>query len=243
MVQAQMRKKLLNVIFIGLLASLGTTSMALKPQPSLGAERISFSLPVFGEFNLSVDSLEVFATEGKITKEFNFYAKRLDDKTLDRLQSLLQRKFELDTTAIYKQTNAPIGERFLRQIGKAIYTHPDRNGIYAIRAAILLAATDPEGLTPINVLRKFPGEEIQIDAKLIRSVIKDTSNFFSYNDSTVKAIAQIAEAEIAAQPPQDFQSWKDLRQPGDYSVRYQAISFEIERSRQTTIGFSGMPLT
>ena len=238
MIQAQTRKKLLKFIFIGLLASLGTTSLALKPQPSLGAERISFSLPVFGEFNLSVDSLEVFAKEGKITKEFNFYAKRFDEKTLAQLRQILQRKFEFSTTAIYKQTNSPIGKRFLRQMGKAIYTNPERNGIYAIRAAVLLATTDEAGLTPINVLRKFPGEEIQIDAQLIRSVIKETANFFAYNDSTVKAIAQIADAEIAAQPQTDFEKLADLRQLGDYSVQYKATTFEIERSRQTKIGFS-----
>ena len=213
-------------------------AIILKPQATLAAERISFTLPVFGEFNLSVDSLEVFAEEGKITKEFNFYAKRFDKETLATLRQLLQREFEFDTTAIYKQTNSPIGERFLRQMGEAIYTHPERNGIYAIRAAVLLAATDEAGLTPINVLRKFPGEEIQIDAGLLRSVFKETSNFFAYNDSTVKAIAQIAETEIAKQPQTDFEGLIDIRQPGDYKVQYKPTIFEIERSRQTTIGFS-----
>ena len=213
-------------------------AIILKPQATLAAERISFTLPVFGEFNLSVDSLEVFAEEGKITKEFNFYAKRFDKETLATLRQLLQREFEFDTTAIYKQTNSPIGERFLRQMGEAIYTHPERNGIYAIRAAVLLAATDEAGLTPINVLRKFPGEEIQIDAGLLRSVFKETSNFFAYNDSTVKAIAQIAETEIAKQPQTDFEGLADIRQPGDYKVQHQPTTFEIERSRQTTIGFN-----
>ncbi len=182
--------------------------------------------------------MEVFAKEGKITKEFNFYAKRFDEKTLAQLRQILQRKFEFSTTAIYKQTNSPIGERFLRQMGEAIYTHPKRNGIYAIRAAVLLAAIDEARLTPINFLRKFPGEEIQIDAQLIRSVIKETANFFAYNDSTVKAIAQIADAEIAAQSQTDFEGLADLRQPGDYAVKYRAKTFEIERSRQTKIGFS-----
>ncbi len=236
MIHSLISKKLFKITLTGLLASLGM--MVLKPKSSLAAERISFTLPIFGEFNLSVDSLEVFAKEGKITKEFNFYAKRLNEKTLDRLRQLLQREFEFNTTAIYKQTNAPIGERFLRQIGEAIYTHPERNGIYAIRAAVLLAATDTEGLTPINVLRKFPGKEIQINTKLIRSVIRETSNFFSYNESTVKAIAQIAKAEIAKQPQKDFEQLDDLRQPGNYSVQQKEIAFEIERSRQTTIGFS-----
>lgn len=237
MIQSVIARKISKIALTGLIATLG--AIALKPQATLAAERVSFTLPIFGEFNLSVDSLEVFAKEGKITKEFNFYAKRFDEKTLTTLRQILQREFEFDTTAIYKQTNAPIGERFLRQMGEAIYTHPDRNGIYAIRAAVLLAATDKEeGLTPINVLRKFPGKEIQIDAGLLRSVFKETFNFFAYNDSTVKAIAEIADAEIADRPQTDFEQLADLRQPGNYEVQYQPTTFEIERSRQTTIGFS-----
>ena len=237
MIQSVIARKISKIALTGLIATLG--AIALKPQATLAAERISFTLPLFGEFNLSVDSLEVFAKEGKITKEFNFYAKRFDEKTLTTLRQILQREFEFDTTAIYKQTNAPIGERFLRQIGEAIYPHREQNGIYAIRAAVLLAATDKkEGLTPMNVLRKFPGEEIQVDAGLLRSVFKETSNFFAYNDSTVKAIAKIADAEIADRPQTDFEQLADLRQPGNYEVRYQPTTFEIERSRQTTIGFS-----
>ena len=237
MIPGSLGKQIFKITTTGLIATLG--AIILKPQVTLAAERISFTLPVFGEFNLSVDSLEVFAEEGKITKEFNFYAKRFDEKTLATLRQILQRKFKLNPTAIYKQTNSPIGERFLRQMGEAVYPHPEQNGIYAIRAAVLLAATDKEeGLTPINVLRKFPGEEIQIDAGLLRSVFRETSNFLAYNDSTVKAIAQIAETEINKLPQTDFEELADIRQPGNYKVRYQPTTFEIERSRQTTIGFS-----
>lgn len=122
----------------------------------MAAESISFTLPVFNEFNLSVDSLEVFAEEGKITKEFDFYAKRFDEKTLAILRQILQREFELDITAIYKQTNASIGKRFLRQLGEAVYPHHQQNGIYVIRAAVLLAASDEsQGLTPINICVSF----------------------------------------------------------------------------------------
>ena len=75
MIQTTIRKKLLKTIFTGIIASLSVMSIALKPKPSLGAERISFSLPVLGEFHLSVDSLEVFAEQGTITPEFQFYAR------------------------------------------------------------------------------------------------------------------------------------------------------------------------
>ncbi|WP_233219910.1 alpha/beta fold hydrolase [Pleurocapsa sp. CCALA 161] len=223
---------------LSLFASLGVMSIALKPKPSLGAERISFYLPVFGEFQLSVDSLEIFAKEGKVTKEFDFYAKRFDRETLDRLRGLLQQQYEISPTIIYRLTNTPLGERFLRQLGEVVYTHPERNGIYAIRAAMILAASDPKGLTAINLMRQFPTEEIQIDSKLIFSLVKEANNYLAYNESTVKAIAQIAEEEITSQSQVDFDRLPDVRQPGDYGVERKAISFEVDRLRQTEIGLS-----
>ena len=223
---------------LSLFASLGVISTILKPKPSLGAERISFYLPIFGEFKLSVDSLEVFAESGKITKEFDFYAKRFDRKTLDRLRGLLQQQYEISPTIIYRLTNTPLGERFLRQLGEVVYTHPERNGIYAIRAAMILAASDPDGLTAINLMRQFPTEEIQINSKLIFSLVKEANNYLAYNESTVKAIAQIAEEEITSQSQIDFDRLPDLRQPGDYAIERKEISFEVERVRQTEIGLS-----
>lgn len=222
---------------LSLFASLGIMSVVLKPKPSLGAERISFYLPVFGEFKLSVDSLETFAKEGKITKEFDFYAKRFDSKTLAQLRGLLQQQYEISPTIIYRLTNTPLGERFLRQLGEVVYTHPERNGIYAIRAAMILAASDPEGLTAIDLMRKFPTEEIQLNTKLIFSLIEETNNYLAYNESTVKAIAQIAE-EISSQSQVDFDRLPDLRLPGNYAVKRKEISFEVKRVRQTEIGLT-----
>ena len=212
--------------------------MALKPKPSLGAERISFSIPVFGEFQLSVDSLEIFAEEGKISKEFDFYAKRFDRETLAQLRGLLQQQYKISPTIIYRLTNTPLGERFLRQLGEVVYTHPERNGIYAIRAALIQAASDPKGLTAINLMRKFPTEEIQLNSKLIFSLVKEANNYLAYNESTVKAIAQVAEEEITSQSQVDFDRLPDVRQPGDYAIERKEMSFEVERVRQTEIGLS-----
>ena len=212
--------------------------MALKPKPSWGAERISFSLPIFGEFQLSVDSLEIFAKEGKITEEFDFYAKRFDRETLNQLRGLLQQQYEISPTIIYRLTNTPLGERLLRQLGEVVYTHPERNGIYAIRAAMILAASEPEGLTAINLMRQFPTEEIQINSKLIFSLVEEANNYLAYNESTVKAIAQIAEEETTSQSQVDFDRLPDVRQPGDYAIERKEMSFEVEQIRQTEIGLS-----
>ena len=233
-----MMGKLQKLIFTSLLSALSALSIVSKPKPSLAAERISFSLPVLGEFHIGVDDLEVFAKEGTITKDFAFYAKYLDEKTLAQFREALQQKFDFDPSVIYKLTNAPIGEKFLRQLGEVVSTHPERNGIYAIRAAVLLAATDSEGLTAINVMRKFPTQKIRVDTNLVFSLIEEANSFLAYKDSTVKAIAKIAESEISSQPTTDFATVEDIRQSGTYSVRQEDRTFPINQIRQTTMGFS-----
>ena len=238
MIQITNRKKLIKIISIGLLASWGILSMALKPKSSLAAEQISFSHPIFGEFKLSVDSLAVFAQEGTITPEFNFYAQRLKPQTLKRFRQALQKQFDVSPITVSRLTNMPMGEKFIQQLGEVIYTHPGRNGLYAIRAALILAAADAEGLTPINVMRHFPTKEIQLNTNLISSVIDETANFLSYNESTIQAIAEQAQREIASEQKVNLEQLPDLLQPGSDAVNPKTMTFEIDQVRQTQVGFA-----
>ena len=208
MIQSSRRNKLLNIIFTGLLASL--MSIAVKPKPSLGAERISFYFPVLGKFSLSVDSLEVFAKEGRITPEFNFYASRFDQQTLNRFRQALRAQFDVGPAMVSRLTKMHLGEQFLKQMGEVVYTHPGRNGLYAIRSALILAAADSEGLNPINVMRHFPTQEIQLNTKLIFSLLKEANNFSTYNDTTIKAIAEQANSEAVEQKEVDFKQLPDF---------------------------------
>ena len=236
MIPTSIKKKVLNICFTGLIASL--MSIALQPKPSLGAERISFYLPVLGKFSLSVDSLATFAEEGTITPEFNFYASRLDEQTLIRFREVLRTKFEVSPVTMFRMTKMPMGERFLRGLGEAIYTHPERNGFYAIRSALILAAADPEGLTAINVMRHFPTSEIQLNSSLIFSLIKEVGNFFYYNETTIKAIADQVNNEDTNSSGLTGSQLTNLLQPGDYEVDSRTRSFLIEQVRQTNLGFS-----
>jgi predicted dienelactone hydrolase/ABC-type amino acid transport substrate-binding protein len=231
-------KKTLKRLYTGFLASLALISIALKPKPMLGAERISFSLPVLGEFDVSVDSLELFAKEGEIASDLQLYTSRLDRQTVTQLRQALQQQFDVNPATVYRLTNMAMGEKFLKEIGEVIYTHPNRNGLYAIRSALILAATDPEGFNAINVMRHFPTQEIQVNTKLIFSLIKETANFLSYNKTTIAAIAQSANREVASQPKIDLGQLPDLRQPGTYPIKKKTITFEIEEIRQTLMGFA-----
>ena len=231
-------RKRLKIIYTGFLTSLAVIALALKPKPILGAERISFSIPALGEFHVSVDSLELFAKEGTIANDLQPYTSRLDRQSLTQLRQALQQQFDVNPTTVYRLTNMPMGEKFLKQIGEVISTHPNSNGLYAIRSALILAAADSEGLNAINVMRHFPTQEIQVNTNLIFSLMKETANFLSYNKTTIAAIAQSANQEIVSQKNLNFGQLPDLRKPGTQSVQKKTITFEIEAVRQTLMGFA-----
>ena len=216
-------------------------SSTFKSQPVAAAENITFPLSILGKFSISVDDLAIFAESGTITPEFGYYAHRLDEKTLQQLRQILQTSIPVEPITVYRLTNMPMGEDFLRRMGKIIYTHPQRNGIYAIRAALIQAAQEPEGLTAVNILRHFPTQEMQLDTDAIFAIIREAESFFSYKDATVKAIATQAAKEAKLQSSTDFDlsDMPDLSQSGEYQTSSRSITFPIQDLRQTDSGFVG----
>ncbi|MEM8676024.1 MAG: alpha/beta fold hydrolase [Cyanobacteria bacterium P01_G01_bin.67] len=238
-----MKIRQLFLVITELALGIGIVSLAtvtsLKPLPVNAAERISFYLPVWGEFHLSMDSLETFAQEGRITPEFAYYAKHLDQETLQNFRRILQTNFAVDPITIYRLTNMPMGEDFLLRIGKIIYTHPERNGLYAIRSALILAAAEPDGLTAINFLRHFPTGEMQLNTNLIFSLVKEVKSFLRYRDTTIEAIAQQATTETKTQSATNLKQIPALEQPGAYQVTKKNLTLAIDDLRQTPQGFLG----
>lgn len=215
------------------------TLVFLKPQPVIAAEKVSFSLPVLGKFALKVEDLAIFANEGKITPQLAYYARFIDKETLQNFRQVLQTNFGVDPVTVYRLTNMSMGEDFLTRLGNLVYTHPEQNGMYAIRSALILSAAEPEGLNVINFLRHFPTKEIQLNTNLIFALFEEAESFFKYKDATVEAIALQAEAEIKSQPITNLEQLPDLRQSGQYQVNQRAISFPIRDIRQTPGGFAG----
>lgn len=138
-----------------------------KFNPVVGAETIKL---IYGPFqgNLSVDCLETYAKTGKITKEFRFYARFLDRETLIQLRHWLQKSFISDRVELYKYTHSSEGEKLLQQLGTVVKTHPQRNGFYALRSALIQAADKPansDGWTILEAMHKFPTENLEINTK------------------------------------------------------------------------------
>ena len=210
--------------------SFGILSTALTAIPALGAERIAFSYPPFGDFYLSRNALDEFAKQGKVTDEFRFYAKRANPQQLAQLKTLLSRRFEVSPTLVSQFTYSPLGETVIHRLGEIFQTDSRQNGFYALRSAMILAATDPEGLTVLNVLRRFPSRSVRLNLNRSLNIIHSSSELLKQREAIVGAIQKEAIAESSAQSPVDFSQQPDLRQKGAFHWQQQTLTLE-DKSR------------
>ena len=220
-------------LFLGL----GILPMLLKPKPVLSAERITtFIGPI--QISIAVDSLETFAQEGKINSDLALITNRLDEQTKDKLREILQQRFDIDPAFISRYARLPIVEGILSKIGRVVQLKPGLNGLTGMRSAAILAAADPEeGLTVINVLRRFPSQDIHLDSSLLLQLGKELGNLAKYRQVAVAEVMHQSKLEAEASPV-DISQLEDLSQPGAWQVTKQAMSFNIDSLRTTDVGLA-----
>jgi predicted dienelactone hydrolase len=203
----------------------GIFSILLTPNRSLSAERITFYYPPLGDFSVSTYDLEVFANTGKITTDFDYYARRVTPEQLKQLQDLLSTRFQLSPTLVSQFTYLPVGETVLRRLGKVLKTETRQNGFYALRSAFILAAKESGGFTVLNLLRRFPSNTLRLDFQETVSTVRELTELLKRRDSIVNAIALLS-TENASQSQIDFSQKDDLRSLG--KIKWQLQSFTLE---------------
>ncbi|RCJ24763.1 dienelactone hydrolase [Nostoc minutum NIES-26] len=215
--------------------SLGLLSTFLTATPGLGAERISFFYPPFGEFSLSVDSLEKFAKEGKIDDDLGFYASRATPQQLAQLRELLQQRFNITPTLVSQVTYSPIGERLMQRLGNLVLTESRKNGFYALRGALIVAAADKEGLTIVNLLRRYPSETVRLNFTEGLKIVGDLSELLKTRDKVVASLQKASIAQ-AATSNIDFSQQPDLRVPGKFKWDKKSLELnDVSRDRRLPV--------
>lgn len=220
---------LLTVLFIAF-------PVVLAPKAVYSAEKVTFNYAPFGEFDISVDALELFAKEGKTTEDLALYDQFLTPQQLEQLRHLLRQRINIDPVTISKLLNRRISQDFLYQIGTIIQTHPESNGLYPLRAAIINATASPDGLTIINLIRHFPTEELYLNTEVIFDLLKQFQTEVTSLQQITDIMTNQAQVELLEQSKPDFSKLADLRQPGSYSVISQSLNVTIDDWRDTPQG-------
>lgn len=177
------------------------------------------------EFTVSVDSLATYANTGQIEGELANYANFLTPEQLDRLKVGLSTSADFSHLAIAQFLYSYQGEKILERVSEVVKTTARQPGFYAIRAALILAAADGEsGLTPLNVLQKFPTDTLRVDSGQGLEIIKKLSQVVQRNAQAIAAVEQqaINEGEEQAVVTPQVRNI-ELLLPGEYRYRRQRL--------------------
>ena len=210
----------------------------LKARPSLAAEKITtFVGPL--QISIAVDSIETFADKGKIESDLGLIVNRLDEPARSKLRELLQQRFDnISPDFISRYSRLTIAEGILHQIGEIVQPKPGINGILEMRSAVISAAADNlEGLTIINVLRRFPSQNIYLDSGSLLKLGLNLRSITKYREAAIAEVIRQSNIEASASPVKKNRL-QDLSQPGTFEVQKQAMSFRIDRPRTKDIGLS-----
>ena len=231
-----------NSTWLGLvLSSLGwLLPNAVMTPSSLAAERIYFSYGAI-ERTISVASLEAYAKEGKIDDDLATYAEYVNPQRLIQLQRVLQARIQLSPVAVSQFLYTPVGETLLERLGEVIQTEARQPGFYALRAALILAAADRDGLSLLSVLEKFPTRSVRIDLGRSLEIMERLEILIA---QTREAIALVSNESAAAtsQSQVNFSQLPDLRLPGRFSWNKQTLKLYDRRRNRTFFADIYIPL-
>jgi hypothetical protein len=175
---------------VGFLSSLLILPMAT---PVKAAERVSFNYGPL-EFSIAVKSLEAFAKDGTVNSDLAFLVNRLKPEQREKFRSFLSSRFQFSPVLMAQFFYSSLGERMLTYMGELVQLPENQNGFYGIRAALLQAAADPGGLSPIGVMQKFPTdmrlntERILQQWDQVSSVMKETGVYVNTLKQSASAI-------------------------------------------------------
>lgn len=210
--------------FLGMVSSIAITT------PVLAAERIEFNYPPFGDFDIATADLEVFVNEGKISKNFAFYANRANPEQLKLARDFLRTKFPLSPTLVSQFTYSPIGEKMLQRFGELIQTQNRQNGFYALRSALILSAASPEGISLVNILKNYSSPSIRLNFSETVKTMGQLSELLQKRDVVIAKIQQIANQEATNSQSIDFNQRPNIRKSGGFNTTKITLNLH-DRSR------------
>jgi len=204
------------------LFGLSTAALLGRGTAAIAAERIEFFIGPF-EPVIWIEDLAIFAADGTVTDRLAPIANRLNVSQKEQLRTFLNEELDVDLVTLSQFSYWQVGERFLDRAGQLVITDNFLNGSRALRAALLFAAEDGDGLTPLEVMQEFPLEVIQLDYELLQQVLQENQQFYVSREALIAELRAIAEQEAIALPvPTDL---PDPTQAGPYPWQQETLTF------------------
>jgi len=152
------------------LVLLVTTCILIFSTPAFAAERVVLNYGIFRE-SLSVEELSTFAQTGKLSTSLrvNLALARQNPKAI---RQYLTEPVKVNPVFLDKVLNSPVGNVILDQISQVIHTPSRRADRQAMRAALILSASQDGQVSLIEIIKNYPTEEVEVDGDRLKSAYR-----------------------------------------------------------------------
>ena len=159
--------------FLGLrraLVLVGSTYFLLLSPPVFAAEQVVLNYGIFRE-SLSVEELSTFAQTGELSRSLrvNFALARQDPKAI---RQYLTEPVKVNLVFLDRVLNSRIGNIILDQISQVIYTPSRKADRQALRAALVLSASQDGQVSLIEIIENYPTNEVEVDGKRLEGAYR-----------------------------------------------------------------------
>ncbi|MGI2901956.1 alpha/beta hydrolase [Tolypothrix sp. VBCCA 56010] len=224
-----LRKNFLWLVLSTLLPTLGMSNSARA------AERIYASYSAL-ERSISINALENYAKKNVIDDDLAVYQQYVQPQQLQELRRALVTPIKVNSVAVSQFLYTPQGEFLLGRLGEVIKTESrqPKPGFHALRSALILASAEPEGLTLLNLLKKYPSRSIHIDLARSLGIAGELEKLVSETNRAIAAVSQKSNTEAAiVQPWLNLSQLPDLRRKGKFALKDKETLkiFDLARNR------------
>ncbi|GAB4375529.1 MAG: alpha/beta hydrolase [Elainellaceae cyanobacterium] len=206
----------------------------LKSQPVTGAEKLTLSYGVLQQ-SIRLDELETYASTGSTPPDLAAYVHHVSPEQLTELRQILLTRFPVEERQVSQFLQTSLGKQIVHRLSNLIQSESaSQPSIDAIQVALMQAASDPEGLSLLNVLRQFPGEHIKVDVARALELRNTLTTFIQQTNQVAAQIDQQAQLEIAdskLDQPDSFASFAKFSAPEQHGA-YTWIRHTIELNDQ-----------
>lgn len=215
--------------FWNVVLGLGSVTPLVLGSSALAADEVTLSYGVL-ELSVSVASLEAYAYDNQIDDELGVYLKFLSEKDRADFRGILTTPLDVTSVTLSQVLYDPLGELWLKRLGNVIQTESWQNGARGLRGSLILAAADDEGLTLLNVMRRFPTPTLRINSVEILDVVNTVVELVKETEGAIATLHTQAHTEITAADPTDFTQLPDLTQPG--ALTWQTQTWELQDTQR-----------
>jgi hypothetical protein len=158
----------------------------LSSTGAIAAERVVWRYQVL-QRSVSVDELNTLAETGEVSPTLQTYL-RLAGKNPQDVRQTLTQEATVNPRLLDQILNSPVGNVVIDQVSGAIHTPSRRADRQAMRAALVLSASDDSRISLIEVIRNYPTQEIHVDGDRLAVAYQEIQGLQNRLDNVLQRI-------------------------------------------------------